>query len=139
MTNIELATWAAALGTFAAAVAAVGTAWWSHRNEVARDERRDWERARDQAITDADETRRLLVIVISRRDALDNAELFGTIVHALDKHSRLLGARPAADLLVRWQRDGSELSTLEELIDKLTEQLQALRNATPLGQLPVPD
>src|SRR5947209_4887507 len=96
MTNIEWATWGAAIGTFLAALAAVGTAWWSHRNEQARDRLRRWETSRDQMITDLDETRRLLVIAIQRPTSLVSDDLFGTIVHALVKHAHLMDAKRAA-------------------------------------------
>jgi hypothetical protein len=103
MTNIEWATWAAAAGTFAAALAAVGIAVWSHRKEVRQHALRAWEADRDRAIEDLDETRRLLIVIMEESRALNEADLFGTIVHALGRHSRLERPARAAQLLVRWR------------------------------------
>jgi hypothetical protein len=135
MTNTELATWAAAAGTFAAAVVAVWIALWSHRNEVRRDVEREWRLRRDRAVTDLDETRRLVMTAIHRRDVLNDSLLFGTILHAIVHHSQLITDATRAEQMLRgWLHDTSGLDTLEKLEATLTERMELLRMA-PLRSL----
>lgn len=131
----DAAAWATAVGTLFLATAAVGVAWWSHRNELEQQRLRAWEAARDRTITDLDETRRLLVIIIHRPDSLDSADLFGTVVHALAWHTALVDPDRAADMLVRWKRDGSGRDELDEIIEILVRKMTYLRQLEPLGPL----
>ena len=52
-----------------------------------------------------DETRRLLIAVRHHPESLASVELFGTMVNALARHSRVLKADRAADLLARFLND----------------------------------
>jgi hypothetical protein len=135
MTNIEWATWAAAAGTFAAALAAVGIAVWSHRKEVRQHKLRAWEADRDRAIEDADETRRLLIVIMEEPRALNEADLFGTIVHALVWHSRLEDPERAAQLLVRWRAGEGVREELESHVATLSVRIAALRAAEPFASV----
>jgi hypothetical protein len=135
MTNIEWATWAAAVGSIAAAAIALGIALWSHRNELNRDETRRWEAERDRQITDLDETRRLLQAVMRRRDLLQDPILFGTLVNAIAKHAHLMEVRHASDMLDRWYGSESGLDRLEELVSTIDARIVALGAAPVLSPL----
>ena len=117
----DAAAWATAIGTFALALATVGTVWWSRRKE-----------RRDRTITDLDETRRLLIVVRHHPEALASAELFGTMVNALAWHSRVLKPDRAADLLGRFRDDNmTGLDEIEGLIERLNRQLERLKALPP--------
>jgi hypothetical protein len=136
VTNIEWATWAAALGTFSAAVAAVCIAVWSYRKELHRNRVRVWEARRDQVTKDLDETRRLVMTAEYRPDALESPMVFGTILHAVVKHSGLLDDdKRTAEMLTRWWQDGSELNVLEEMVHTLDRRLDRLRSLPELASL----
>jgi hypothetical protein len=140
VTNIEWATWATAIGTVAAAVAAVGIALWSHRIEVQRDEIREFRAARDREITDLDETRRLLTVMLVRRPVLADPVLFGTIVHALVKHSGLIGeVDRAASLLQDYFSTDSNRRDFEELVAIIDKRLVELKSEdAPTAEVPRP-
>jgi hypothetical protein len=139
MTNIEWATWAAAVGTFVAAVAAVGIAIGTGFNERRRDREREWRARRDQIVTDIDETRRLLIAVTYRRQALGDPVLFGTIVHSLAKHSHLMDIERAAQLLDQWGGSESSLDEMEKLIRQLDTLHKHFTDLKPSAALEYPD
>jgi hypothetical protein len=86
-------------------------------------------------ITDLDETRRLLVVAIWRPSALSSDERFGTLVHALDKHSHLMDAQVAADMLTRYHGSRSGLDELERLVNTIDQKLERLGSLPMLAPL----
>jgi hypothetical protein len=129
-TGSDAAEWLAAIGTVAATFAAVLIAVWSQHGAKVL----DWERERDRLIRDYDETRRLLVMVIHRSDALQSPDLFGSLVHALAWHSWLIDAERAAELLNNYYRDRSSRDELDQLVNDMTERLDYTRGLRPLAK-----
>ena len=123
----DAAAWAAAIGTFLAAVAAVGIAAVTNHRDARRERRRDLYAEIDRQMTDLDETRRLLFVAWFQPSAVADPMLFSTITHALAKHSGLMDAERAAQMLTRRARDNSEEQDVRDLVDQIDARLDDLR------------